>query len=88
MVKKNVGKKIVVKMCEKTFLYSHEYCDKEWGGKNARNEFSRNTRIVRAKNVGKKSSQISAKNFFYIHMNIVTKNGREKTHETIFQKHE
>ena len=38
------------------------------GGKNARNIFSRNTRIVRAKNVGKKIVGKSAKNvFLYSH---------------------
>ena len=34
------------------------------GGKNARNHFSRNTRLVREKNVGEKSSEKSAKNVF------------------------
>jgi len=42
------------KRAKKRFLYSHEYRDTEKEGKNARNKFSRNTRIVRAKNVGKK----------------------------------
>jgi len=37
---------------------------KKWGGKNALNNFSRNTRIVRQKNVGKKSSEKSAKKRF------------------------
>ena len=42
------------KSAKTSFLYSHEYRDVKMGGKNARNNFSRNTRIVRAKNVGKK----------------------------------
>ena len=41
---------------------------KIWGQKNARNIFSRNTRIERAKNVGKKSSVKSPKKrFLYSH---------------------
>ena len=54
------------------------------GGGKARNNFSRKTRIVSAKKVGKKSSQKSAKTRFYIHTNIVTKKWGEKTRETIF----
>jgi len=34
------------KKVRKTFLYSHEYRDQIMGGINARNNFSRNTRIV------------------------------------------
>ena len=45
------------------------------GGKNARNEFFTNTRIVQAKNVGKK---IVGKNGYYTHMNIVTKKWGKK----------
>ena len=52
--------------------------------KNARNNFSRNTRIVRARNVGKKSSEKGRKNVFYIHTNIVTKKWGQKMPETIF----
>jgi len=52
---KKCRKKIVWKKCNKRFLYLHEYRDPKGGG-NARNKISRNTRIVRAKNVGKKSS--------------------------------
>jgi len=49
------------KLRKKRFLYADEYGDQKMGGKNARNIFSRNTQIVQAKNVGKKSSQKSAK---------------------------
>ena len=42
------------KKCEKRFLYSHEYREKNCWGKKARINFSRNTPIVRAKNVGEK----------------------------------
>jgi len=48
------GKRSSGKRANKRFLYSHEYRDPKKGGGNARNKFSRNTRIVRAKNVGKK----------------------------------
>ena len=62
MRSKNVGKKNPLKKVrKKRFLYSHEYRDHKMGGKNARNNFSRNTRIVRTKNFGKKSSEKSAK---------------------------
>ena len=37
--------------------------------------------------LGKKLSEKSAKKFFYIHTNFVTKYGGGKTRETIFQKH-
>ena len=53
------------------------------GEQNARNNFSRNTRIVPAKNVVEKIVVKKGENrFFYIHTN--TKNGGEKTRETIF----
>jgi len=55
---------------------------KKWGG-NARNNFSRNTPIERAKNVGKILSQKSAKKcFLYLHEYHDQKRG--KTRETIF----
>ena len=50
-----MGKKSTEKSAKNVFLYSHEYRDQKMGGKNARNNFSRKTRIVRAKNVGKKT---------------------------------
>ena len=57
------------------------------GGKNARNNFSRNTRIVRKKNVGKKIVGKSAKNvFLYSHEYREQKMGGGKTRETIFPK--
>ena len=41
---------------------------KKWGVKKARNNFSRNTRIVRTKNVGKKIVVIKCENrFLYSH---------------------
>ena len=62
------------KSAKTRFLYSHENRDQKMGGKNARNNFSRNTGIVREKNVGKKIILKKCENtFFYIHTNIVTK---------------
>ena len=51
-----LGKISSQKSAKTLFLYSHENRDQKMGGKNARNKFSRNTRIVRAKKLGKKSS--------------------------------
>ena len=59
-----LGKKSSEKSAKNVFLYSHEYREQKMGGKTARNNFSRNTRIMREKNVGKKSLEKSAKNVF------------------------
>jgi len=40
---KNDWKKTPQKIPKNRFLYSHEYRDQKWGGKKARNNFSRNT---------------------------------------------
>jgi len=79
-----LGKKMSQKNAKKSFLYSHEYRDQKMGEKNAQNNFSRNTRMIRTIMLGKKSSQKCAKNGFYIHTNIVTKKWWEKRRETIF----
>ena len=77
-------KKIVWKKCENTFFYENtNIVTKKWGGKNASKIFSKNTRILRVLNDGKKPSGKSAKTRFFKHMNIVTKNGG-KTREKIF----
>ena len=52
--KKCWGKNLRKEVKKNGFFYSHEYRYQKMGGKNARNNFSRNTRIVRAKNVGEK----------------------------------
>ena len=49
-----MGKKSSEKSAKNVSLYSDEYREQKMGGKNARNNFSRNTRIVRAKNVVEK----------------------------------
>jgi len=67
------------------FLYSHECREEKIGGGNARNNFSRNTRIVRAKKVGRKSSEKSAKTSSFICTRIsCPKNRGKKVRETIF----
>ena len=67
MREKNVGKKIVGKKCEKRFFIFTRITYQKMEGKNARNNFSGNTRIVRAKN-GEKIVGKSAKNvFLYSH---------------------
>ena len=57
------------KKVRKNVFYIHtNIVAKKWGQKNARNNFSRNTRIVRAKKLGKKSSVKTAKKrFLYSH---------------------
>jgi len=81
-----LGKKSSQKIAKKTFfLYSHEYRVQKMGGKNARNNFSRNTPIERAKNLGQKNRRKKVrKNVFYSHTNIVTKKWGGKKRETIF----
>ena len=54
------------KIPKKRFLYSHEYRDQKWWGKNAPNNFSRNTRIVREKYVGEKFVGKKCENTFFI----------------------
>ena len=51
---------------------------KKWGVKNARINFSRNTRIVRPKNLAKKSSEKGAKKRFLFSTNSVIKTGGKK----------
>jgi len=58
------------------------------GGKNARNNFSRNILILRAKNVGKKIVGKSAKNvFLYSHEYRDQKMEGKKRAKQFFQKH-
>jgi len=73
-----LGKKASEKSAKNVFLYSHEYRDQKMGGKNARNNFSRNTLIVRAKNVGKKIVRKKCeKRFLYSHKYRYQKMGGE-----------
>ena len=89
MQSKNVGQKLSQESAKTRFLYSHEYLDQKMGGKNARNNFSRKTRIVPRKNVGKKIVAKKCENtFFYSHKYRDQKMGG-KTRETFFpEKHE
>ena len=76
------------KNCEKRFLYSHEYRYQKIGGKKRAKHFSRNTRIVREKNDGKKINGKSAKNvFLYSHQYRNQKIGGTKRAKQFFQKH-
>jgi len=82
---KNVWKKIVGKKGEKVFYFHTNIITKKCGEKSARNNFFRNTRIVRANNVGKKSSGKSAKkSFLYSHEYRDPKRGEK--FETSFPK--
>ena len=71
------------------FLYIQtNIVNKKCGGTNARINFSRNTRIVRAKIFGKKLGlKKLRKNVFYIHTNIVTKKWGKKRPKQFFQIH-
>ena len=76
------------KSAKNVFLKSHEYRDQKMGEQNARNNFSRNTLIVRAKNAGKKSSEKSAKNvFLYSHEYRDQKVGGIKRAKQFFPNH-
>ena len=78
-------KKSSEKCAKKVFLFSHEYRELKMVGRNARNNFSRNTRIVRSKNFGQKIvGKKCEKRFFYIHTNTLKKMVGEKKRESIF----
>ena len=87
MLEKNRLKKV-----RKHVNYIHtNIVTKKWGwGKNARNNCSRNTRIVLAKNDGRESSEISPKTSSFICTRIsCPKNKGEKSGKIIFpEKHE
>ena len=78
-------KKSSEKSVKNVFLYSHEYRDQKMGGtKCAKQFFQEHTNSANKKCLGKNRRKKVRKTFFYIHTNIVTKNGGEKTRETIF----
>ena len=60
MEKKSSGKSAKTR-----FFINPENRDQKIGGKNARKNFSKNTRIVYPKNIGKKSSGKFAKTRFF-----------------------
>ena len=66
-------KKSSEKSAKNVFLFSHEYRELKMGGRNARNNFSRNTRIVRSKNFGQKIVGKKYENVLNIHKNTVKK---------------
>ena len=81
VLEKNLRKNV-----RKTFFYIHtNIVTKKWWEQNAQNNFSRYTRIVRAKNFGEKIVVKNCENRFFIFTRIsLTKNGGKKTRETIF----
>ena len=83
-----LGKKLTEKTAKNVFLYSHEYRDQKMGEQNARNNFSRNTRIVREKMFGKNFSENSAKNvFLYSHEYRELKMVETKRAKQFFHQH-
>ena len=78
-----LGKKFSERSEKNVFFIHTNIVTKKWGGENARNNFSRNTRIVRAKMLVKESSEKSSKYvFLYTHEYRDQKMGG-KTRETI-----
>ena len=73
----------------KAFFYIHtNIVTKKWGEQNARNNFSRNTFIVQAKNVWEKIVGKSEKNVvLYSHKYRYKKTGGKKRAKQFFQKH-
>ena len=78
------GKKFSENSAKNVFLYSHEYRDQKMREQNARNNFSRNTLIVRAKNVGKKFVGEKCENVFLYSHEYRDQKMWGKTRETIF----
>ena len=81
-----LGKISSEKSAKNISLYSHEYRDQKMWGKKARINFSKNSGIVRAKNVGEKMSEKLRKTFFYIQTNIETKKCRAKNSRKNFSR--
>jgi len=80
-----LGKKATEKSAKNVFLYSHEYRAEKMGEKKrAKQFFQKQSNNASKKCWGKISSGKSAKNFFYIHTNIVIKKWGDKMSETIF----
>ena len=73
-------------MRKKRFYIHTNIVNKKLGIKTSETHFSRNTRIVQAKNVGKKIVGKRWKNFFYIDTNIVTKKREEKNARNNFSR--
>ena len=74
----------------KTFFYIHtNIVTKKWGQQNGRNNFSRNTLIVRAKNVGKKivGKKWEKRFFLFTRISWPKNGGWGKRAKQFFQKH-
>ena len=86
--KKCWGKNLPKEVKKTFFLFTRISLPKNGRGKNARNNFSRNTRIVRAKNVGEKIvGKKCEKLFLYSHEYRDQKMGGKKLAKLFFQKH-
>ena len=83
-----LGKKSPEKNAKNVFLYSQEYRDQKMGATKRVKQFLQKHTISAIKNVGEKIVEKSAKTFFYIHTNIVTKKWGGKTRETIFPEND
>ena len=82
-----LGEKSSEKVRKNVFYIHTNIVTKKWRQRNARNNFSRNTRIERAKNLGKKSSVKSAKKrFLYSQEYRDQKIGTKKCKKQFFQK--
>ena len=79
-----LGRKTSEKSAKNVFLYSHEYRDQKMGGKNPRNNFSRNTRIVRPKNDGQKIVGKKWEKHLFLFIEYRDQKMGGKTRETIF----
>ena len=66
----NDGKNRPEKVRKEVFYEHTNIVTKKWGEKNARNFFSKNTRISRDKNDGKKTCWKKCENMFFINTRI------------------
>jgi len=83
-----LGKNRLIKVRKNVFYIHTNIVTKIWGEKNARNNFSRNTRIVRPKNVAKKIvGKKSVKRFLYLLEYHDQKMAGKKRAKQFFQKH-
>ena len=83
MLGKNRRKKV-----RKTFFYIHtNIVTKKWRGKNSRNNFFRNTRIVREKMFGKNLRKSAKKVFLYSHEYRDQKMGEQNARNNFSETH-
>ena len=80
------GKNCSKKVPKNVFLYSHVYHAQKIGGKNTRNNFSRNKQIVRAKHVGSKYVSTKCEKTFIYSNEYSEQKAEGKTHEKFFRE--